>query len=83
MKASHPDTLLIGEYLGYEIDGFFKPNSVKFLNANVSEKPIIFFTTNGTVALNDVQSSPFVVPVSPFTIKSTLDVFQKKILTTR
>jgi len=77
IKAHHPGALLIGEYLGYEIDGFLKPDPVELIKAGVSGKTIIFLSTNGTKALNLAKTSPFVVSVSPFTIKSTVDLFQR------
>lgn len=51
-KLQAGDVMLVGEYLGKTIDGFFAPIP-SLLKDKVKDKRIIFSTTNGTVALKN------------------------------
>ncbi|MFB4165578.1 2-phosphosulfolactate phosphatase [Alteribacillus sp. JSM 102045] len=59
--------ILAGEHLGFEIEGFEKPDPLHLVQKDITDKDIILLTTNGTVALNESSNGKNVYAVSPFT----------------
>lgn len=62
-ELSADDAMLVGEYLGQTIDGFFAPIP-SLLKDKVKDKRIIFSTTNGTVALKNCKAADEVYAAS-------------------
>lgn len=72
-KAFDPSTIMLtGEYGGKTIDGFMRPLPT-YLKDLVADKTIILSTTNGTVAIRNVEKAKSIYAVSLVNVKAAAE----------